>query len=180
MKKQRTKLMSLALSLVLIGGMTAGASAANTDNDQLGLVRQGLRAAGQQAQGCLQTLADLTGLSITEIRHERTQGKSLAAIAESQGIDEQTIIDQIIAERTSTLDQLKANNKISAAQYEYCITNMPERVQANLDRTDIGCGQGNHSQWGDTSRARGAGQCRGMANGMGVNQGACPYLNAQP
>ncbi len=179
MKKQ---LMVFALSLVLVGGLAAGASAASTDGPLNSFVRQGWRATGQQAQTCLRAAADLTGLSITEIQSERAQGKSLAAVAESRGISKQTMIDQVVAQRTSALDELKADNQISTAQYEACLANMQQRLQSNLERTDIGPnkGQSQRSQRGGMDRMQGAGQCRALDGGMGFNQGICPYLNAQP
>jgi DNA-binding CsgD family transcriptional regulator len=117
-------------------------------------------------------------LSITEIQNERAQGKSLATVAESYGISKQTMINQVAAQRTSALDKLKADNQISAAQYEACLANMQQRLQSNLERTDIGPnkGQGQQSQRGGMGRMQG----KAVSGGMGFNQGTCPYLNAQP
>ncbi|HNX29902.1 MAG TPA: hypothetical protein PKN87_10930 [Syntrophomonadaceae bacterium] len=181
MKKRWTIAAVLTLSLLLLGGMALSASAAassNTAASPAGLLRQGIMAGQQRAQTALHVVADLTGLSIEDIRTERVEGKSLAAIAEAEGISEQTVIDKVIAERTAVLEQLKADDKITDAQYENCISNMQERIKANIERTTVGPANGNKTGGRGgcmQGNGQGLGQGSGMGRGMGQNQANCPY-----
>lgn len=173
MKKRWSKFMVLALSFMLLAGMVASASAANgADNSPNGFLRHGIMAGQKHAQNALKVVADLTGQSIEDIRGQRAEGESLAAIAESKGITEQTVIDKVVAERTATLDQLKADNKITEEQYQSCISNMQDRVKANIERTTVGSGNGQGRGMG---RMQGAGKGQGMGRGCGQNAANCPY-----
>ncbi len=173
MKKRWTKFMVLAMSLLLVAGMVASASAAgNTQNSQAGFMRQGIMMGKQHAQTALKVVADLTGLSTTDIRGQRVEGKSLASIAEAKGISEQTVIDKVVVERTATLNQLKADKKITDTQYQSCLSNMKTKITANIERTGVGSGNGNKSKQ-CKGRMQGAGQAQGMGIGAGQNQGNC-------
>lgn len=178
MKKRWTIFLVLTMSLLLLAGMVLSASAASdsANNSPTGLLRQGIMAGQQRAQTALNVVADLTGLSIEDIRTQRAEGKSLAAIAETKGVSEQTVIDKVAAERTAALDQLKADNKITDTQYQNCISNMQERIKTNIERTAVGTGNGNQAKQG-MGRRQGAGQDQGqgMARGCGQNQANCPY-----
>lgn len=174
MKKRWSKFMVLALSLLLLAGMVASVSAANgANNSPAGLMRQGMKAGQQCAQTALKAVADLTGLSTVDVQSQRVEGKSLAAIAEAKGVSEQNVIDKVIAERTATLEQLKADNKITAAQYQSCLDNMQDRVKANIERTTVGAGNGNQCGQGN-GRMQGMGQGQGMGRGCGQNPANCP------
>ncbi|MDD2511262.1 MAG: hypothetical protein PHP26_09005 [Syntrophomonas sp.] len=173
MKKRSSKVAILALSLLLLVGMVASAMAANGTNGQAGL-RQGNAAGQQKAQTTLQAVSDLTGLSIADIRSQRAEGKSLAAIAESKGVSEQAVIDKVIAERTAILDELKADKKISGEQYQACLNNMAERIKANVERTVLGPKNGNQRGQG-RGHMQGFGQGQGRGAGCGQNQANCPY-----
>ena len=151
MKRRVPKVIAFVLALVLVLGMAA-VSLADTTTAGQGVVQQGLMQCRQGAQTALQALSDLTGLGVDEIRAERQQGKSLAAIAESKGVTEQQLTDKVIAERKAALEQLKADGKITDAQYQTCLTNMEERIQSNLERTTVG------------------------PNGQGKGQGACMFV----
>jgi hypothetical protein len=174
MKKRWPKFIALAMALLLLGGMVASASAANSTNSstQSNVLCQGLMRCKQQAQTALKVVADLTGLSTNDIRSQRVEGKSLADIAEAKGISEQTVIDKAIAERTAALDQLKADNKITDAQYQSCINNMQERIKANIERTAVGSGNGQQGM----GCMQGNGQGQGAGRGCGQNQANCPNI----
>jgi len=172
MKKSWTKFLVLTMSLLLVGGLVLSVSAAgtSTNNSPTGLLRQGIMAGQQRVQTALNAVADLTGLSIDDIRSQRAEGKSLAAIADAKGISEQTVIDKVVAERTAALDQLKADNKITDAQYQSCVSNMQERIKTNIERTAVGPANGNQAGQG-MGRMQGAGQGQGLGQGMGQGGG---------
>ncbi len=169
MKKRWSKFMVLAMSLLLLVGMVASASAANgVNNSPAGCLSQGIKAGQQHAQTALKVVSDLTGLSAVDIHSQRIEGQSLAAIAETKGVSEQAVIDKVIAERTAALDQLKADNKITETQYQNCLNNMQDKVKANIERTTVG-GNG-------MGRKQGTGQGQGMGRRAGCqNMANCPY-----
>lgn len=171
MRKRWSKSIVLVLSLLLLAGLVTSVSAANgADNSQGNALCQGIRAGRQHAQNALKAVADLTGLNIADIRSQRAEGKSLAAIAESKDVSEQEVIDKVVAERTAALNQLKADNKITEAQYENCLNNMQERIKANIERTTVG---GNGRQMKNGTGRQGAGQGQGMGGACGQNAANC-------
>ena len=173
MKKRLSKIAILGLSLLLLAGMVVSVSAANGTGGQAGL-RQGNMAGQQKAQTALRAVSDLTGFSVTDIRNQRVEGNSLAAIAESKGVSKQAVIDKVIAERTVALDELKADEKISEEQYQACLDNMADKIKANVERTAVGSGNGNQRGQGRGSM-QGFGQGQGRGSGCGQNQANCPY-----
>lgn len=183
MKKNWTKFFVLAMSLLLVGGMVISATAADTGTTTTGLLQQGIRTCQQGAQTALNAVADLTGLSTDDIRTQRAAGNSLADIAADKGVSEQAVIDKVVAERTAVLDQLKADNKITAEQYNACISNMQERIKTNVERTAVGPANGNQGmgcmrgagQGQGAGQGRGMGQGQGMGRGAGQNQANCIY-----
>jgi len=183
MKKNWTKFLVLAMSLLLVGGMVISAVAADTGTTTTGLLQQGIRVGQQRAQTALNAVADLTGLSTDDIRTQRAAGNSLADIAADKGVSEQAVIDKVVAERTAVLDQLKADNKITAEQYNACISNMQERIKTNVERSAVGSANGNQGmgcmrgagQGQGAGQGRGMGQGQGMGRGAGQNQANCIY-----
>lgn len=178
MKKGLKKAMVLAMSLSLVGGLALTATASENGNAQNGsALRQCIMAGQQRAQTALRAVADLTGLSVDDIRGQRTEGNSLAAIAEAKGVSEAQVIDKVVAERIATLEQLKADNKITAEQYQNCVDNMEQRIKANIERTNVGPANGNQAGQG-LGRSQGAGKGQGMGQGMSRgsgNQANCPF-----
>jgi hypothetical protein len=184
MMKKKSMIAVILIISLLVGGLAINALAAagSPSDSPAGLLRQGIMAGQQRAQTALNVVAELTGLSTEDVRAERLEGKSLADIAEAEGINEQTVIDKVIAERTAALDQLKADQKITDEQYENCLTNMQERVKTNIERTTVGPAQGNKigqgmgcCQGACSGQGPGQGQGRGMGRGMNGNQANCPY-----
>ncbi len=169
MKRKLPKVIVLVLALVLVAGL-ATVSLAGTTNSAQGFMQQGLMQGKQHAQTALKVVSDLTGLNIADIRTQRSEGKSLLSIAESKGVTEQVLTDKVVADRKSTLEQLKTDGKITEAQYQSCLSNMEARVKSNLERTTTGC---NMAGQGQGQRAnQGAGQGRGCGGGAGM-QGTC-------
>ena len=166
---------------LLFGSLALDAIAAGPSDSRTAL-RQGIMAGQQQARTVLKAVTELTGLSQEEVCAQRQEGKSLSAIAENEGVDPQTVLDKITAERTARLEQLRIENRISAEQYENCRENMEERVKTNLERTSAGPASDNNNgprmgcAWKDRSnKNQGQGQGQGQGRGMGGHQGNCPY-----
>lgn len=167
MKRKSPKILVLVLALVLVAGL-ATVSLAGTTNSAQGFVQQGMMQGRQHAQTALKAVSELTGLDIADIRTQRSEGKSLLSIAEGQGISEQELTDKVVADRKAALEQLKADGKITEAQYQTCLSNMETRIKSNLERTATGPnGQGRGQR-----AMQGGGQGRGCGMGAGM-QGTC-------
>jgi hypothetical protein len=82
--------------------------------------------------------ASIVGLTAEQLQAERLSGKSLAQIAASKGIDEDTLIAKLLAARKATVSELLTAGKISQAQADYMTANMAEHVKVMVERTTVG------------------------------------------
>lgn len=67
----------------------------------------------------LDTAAETLGLTTDELQAQLAEGKTLAAIAEEQGVEKQALIDALVASATEKLDEAKAE--------------LPERIAELVD-----------------------------------------------
>ncbi|PKQ29032.1 MAG: hypothetical protein CVT60_07460 [Actinobacteria bacterium HGW-Actinobacteria-10] len=105
-------------------------------------------------------LADLTGLSVEDIQDRRAEGESVAAIAESEGVDSQDVVDGAIAARTSILDAKVADGTIDEATRDEILARMTERMNERVTSDETG------------RMGRGNGGACGMGGGRGAGAGA--------
>jgi uncharacterized protein YidB (DUF937 family) len=149
MRKQKT-IAAIAMTATLAGGAFVGSTLGNplasgaqdapstttvptTPADDGGAPRgPGFRMGGGID---LEVAAETLGLSTDELHTQLEAGKSLADIAEAQGVDKQKLIDALVAAGQKRLDEAKAE--------------LPDRVAEAVDATHIP-GEG----WG---RGRGPG-----------------------
>lgn len=97
----------------------------------------------------LEMAAETLGLTTDELKTELQAGKSLATIAEDQGVDKQELIDALVAAGEARLDEAMAS--------------LPDRVAEMVERTmpaggpegrgDHGPGEGRHGGRGLESAA---------------------------
>ncbi|MBU7006151.1 hypothetical protein [Phosphitispora fastidiosa] len=113
----------------------------------------------------MDSVSKLLGMEPAEVRTERQSGKSLSQIAESKGVTEDKLVDSIVEQRKSQLDQSVANGTISQEQAEYCEENMEQRVTESVARTTVGPRDGRGGK--GMGRAAGIGQSMGRGMGMG-------------
>ncbi len=109
------------------------------------------------------------GMEPAELRTERQSGKSLSQIADSKGITEDKLVDTIVEQRKSQLDQSVSNGTISQEQAEYCQENMEQRVTESVERTTVGPRDGRGGK--GTGRAAGMGMGRGAGMGAAMSYG---------
>ena len=64
---------------------------------------------GEDAEALARTL----NLSVDELRTQLRDGKSLAEIAEAQGVDVQKVIDELVADANTRLDEAVKNGRLS-------------------------------------------------------------------
>lgn len=110
------------------------------------------------------TVAEILGMSQSDLAAQRRAGESLADIAAAKGIDEAQVIGAIVADRRAALDAAFKAGRISQAQADQALENIKTNVTAGIERTTFG-------------RPANAGQCMGRGYGRGQGRGgACPFL----
>ncbi len=80
----------------------------------------------------------LLGMTAEQIQAERLAGKSLAQIAASKGISEETLIQTILDAKKADLAKLVADGKLTQAQMDLMVERMPEQIKAMVERTNVG------------------------------------------
>ncbi|WP_138493186.1 hypothetical protein [Paenibacillus pinistramenti] len=101
-------------------------------------------------------LASLLGLSEDDLKTAQQDGKSLAAIASEQGVDEQDVIDWTEAQLTSNLKQQLTDGKITQTQYDDQAANLATRAEDFVNNTHSGKGgptDGRHQPADQTAAA---------------------------
>ena len=78
--------------------------------------------------GGLSTAATAIGITEDELRTELEAGKSIAAVAEANGVSEQTVIDAIIAEATAHFAEEVANGEHTQAEVDAKLADLETRV----------------------------------------------------
>lgn len=120
--------------------------------------------------GMITTLSNTLGIDAAQLRAERQAGKSLADIAAEHGIDKSTLVDKVTAERKKLLEDRVAAGQITQEQANYCLENMQQRVEQNLERTTFGPNGQSRGGWQASSQANG-GPRRGPGGPWGQGAG---------
>lgn len=126
-------------------------------------IGQSLRDAGGRL---IDILADLTGLSTDEIAAERADGKSIATIAEENGVDSSDVVDEALALRQEALDAAVADGTLSQEDADAMLDTMTERLDERVTTDEVGPpswsgGQGRGQGMRGTGAGAGAGYCLG-------------------
>jgi predicted transcriptional regulator len=85
-------------------------------------------------------IAELLGMTETDLRTELRAGKSLAAIAEGKGVAVQTVIDLVAEQMTANLDQKLEDGKVTQEQYDTAIAGVAEKAADYVNNTFVGKG----------------------------------------
>jgi len=88
--------------------------------------------------------AEALGLTTKELRTELKAGKTLAEVAEAQGVDKQDLIDALVAAGETRLDEAKAE--------------LPDRIAELVDSTLPARGEGGHGGRGEPGGRGGPGE----------------------
>jgi hypothetical protein len=83
-------------------------------------------------------VAKLLGLSEADIQKERLAGKSLAQIADAQGVKKDTLVNTLLSAKKATLDELVKGGKLDRAQADLMVSRMQSQVSTMVDRTTTG------------------------------------------
>ena len=139
---------AILISSALVFGLALGSvglayaaedGKATTDDGVVERMGRAVRGAGG---GLLDTLAELTGLGTEEIREEAQAGKSLALIADENGVDSDAFIDELYQERKSHLDERLADGLITQEQYDWMLDHIAEQSEAAVLGDGPGFGPG--------------------------------------
>jgi hypothetical protein len=108
-------------------------AASLTDGDTDGAAG---RCAGiaQSVRTTIESVTDLLGLELTEIRDRRKAGESLAEIAESAGVSRDELIDAMLTGVTERLDAAEADGRITPEQRAEREEAARARIERHIDR----------------------------------------------
>lgn len=124
---------------------------------------QAIRGAGGRL---IDVLADLTGLSTTDIQAKRAAGESIADIAKDEGVNPDDVVAKALEARKALLDQKVADGTITQDQADAVYAQMKERLTERVTTTATGrpswAGQGQGGGGRGAGRGgNGAGYCGG-------------------
>jgi len=98
--------------------------------------------------GGLSTAATAIGITEDELRTELEAGKSIAAVAEANGVSEQTVIDAIIAEAKAHFAEEVANGEHTQAEVDSKLADLETRVTEMVETEGLPQ-RGGHGPDGD-------------------------------
>jgi len=98
---------------------------------------------GGPENSLINVAAEQLNLEVDDLLAELQDGKSIAEVAESQGVDPQTIADAYIAVRTERLDEAVAEGRITQEQADEMLAHVTEEMAEHLNEPfDEGHGSG--------------------------------------
>jgi len=87
---------------------------------------------------CGDEVTGLLGLTPEQICEQRQDGKSLAQIAESQGVSEEALVDAILTCRQDSLQQMVESGRLTQEQANLRLEVMEQNIVKAINRTAIG------------------------------------------
>jgi len=106
----------------------------------------------------LTTIAGALGMTEAELRTELQSGKSVADVASAKGVSLDTVVNAVIAEQTTALNQAVADGRLTQAQADIILANLKATLPGHL-QTRVVPGLGG---WGFGGRGRGHGHKGGF------------------
>jgi hypothetical protein len=106
----------------------------------------------------LETAADALGVTESELLSALEDGRSIADVAEEQGVDVQEVVDALVAAATERLDQAVEDGRVDEDRADEIKAALPEHIAAMVERE------------GFPGRGRGPG---GFGPGGGMGPGEC-------
>jgi hypothetical protein len=85
----------------------------------------------------LQTAAEAIGVPVDELRAALADGRSLAQVAEAEGVERQTVVDALVAAANAHIDEHVADGDLTAEQAEARKAEVAERVADLVDREGL-------------------------------------------
>jgi|GEM_PF-1990992 len=172
MKKFTWLLVGILGIAVLFGSISlVSAGTGNATATRNGAGRAQGVAIGTRFENFETDIANYLGISVETLQAERVGGKSLATIAVEHGKTEDALIHFIVSKKTSYLQDLLSQGKITQTQYDNAVKTLTERTKTMVERTETGkpnfAGSNGNAQ-GNMQRGMGYGR-RGAGNGTCIN-----------
>ncbi len=86
----------------------------------------------------LRAAADAIGISAADLRAALEGGTTVADVAKAHNVELQKVIDALVADATTHIDEAVANGRIAAARAAEMKANLVERITARVNGTDPG------------------------------------------
>jgi hypothetical protein len=83
--------------------------------------------------GALDTVAHALGITTDELRSDLRNGQSIADIAKAKNVDLGTIVDALVKDAQSKLDQAVKDEKLSQEQADHIAANLKQRITDLLE-----------------------------------------------
>ncbi|MEO1059272.1 MAG: hypothetical protein AAFY28_20395, partial [Actinomycetota bacterium] len=88
--------------------------------------------------GCNDEVASILGLTNTELRAERQEGASLAAIAADQGVEVQALVDAIVEDKAERLAEKVAAGELTQEEADEKLARAEARAEDRVNGTPDG------------------------------------------
>ena len=168
--KKRTKILGIALAVAALLTLAIGTAVfaqgpGNGDTQEYWGHCDGTGWHGFNGEGgyCSDAVSELLGLTHEELHELRLEGKSLADIAEANGITVDELVDTIMASKIEAVQAKVAAGTLTQEQADLMIERMTERTEEAVNRTSTG-----PTEWSrGGGRMYGGGTCGGSANRWG-------------
>lgn len=81
----------------------------------------------------LETAAKTLGMSVEDLRTQLKDGKTLAEVAEAQGVERQTLVDALTAQAIERIDQAVTDEKLTQEQADEAKATLGEKIEKAVD-----------------------------------------------
>lgn len=154
--KKKPIAIAIVTSGVVLGGLGAASavSAQTTDGDSPDSTVEADRAErdgkgrGHRGRGCgrsLETVAGIIGIEADELRAALDDGQSLADVAEANGVDSDAVVDALIADAETRLDEKVEAGRLTEAEADEKLAEKTERIEdrvAGVENPDQATSEG--------------------------------------
>jgi hypothetical protein len=133
-----TTLAATALAGALGGALLLGPASADTSTDATGTTSAGAATSAAPCRRGLADVAETIGISTDDLRAALRDGRTLAEVAEANGVDPQRVVDVLVDNGTARLEAAVAAGRIDQAAADQRKASLPERaadrVNGELER----------------------------------------------
>ena len=119
----------------LVADGTITQQQADTIKARLADVRQGHHPIRNAAKDSVSVAASTIGVDAKDLVKELRTGKSIADVATEHGVAEQTVVDAIVTDLSSKIDQAATNGTITAERAATIEAKLPAKVTQLVEKT---------------------------------------------
>lgn len=125
-------------------------------------------------------IAKALGIEAEALEEARQSGKSLANIAEAQGVDKDVLLGAMMEVHRAALDEAVAEGRITQERADAMLERMRERATDRIDDTQTGpFGGRGHGARGERGERGALGDCTGTPEDGGGWRGGSPTSDTQ-